>query len=86
MPQETEYSFSAEVWKRYRRSFSAMLGLCFILLLVLMLTIGMFKPLPAPRTAPSVNAVDMTPWKPAPYLALVLFIIVISTYVIVEIF
>ncbi len=35
MPQETEYSFAAEVWKRYRRSFSAMLGLCFILLLVL---------------------------------------------------
>jgi len=35
MPQETEYSFSAEVWKRYRRSFSAMLGLGFILLLVL---------------------------------------------------
>lgn len=35
MPQEAEYSFAAEVWKRYRRSFSAMLGLGVILLLLL---------------------------------------------------
>ena len=61
-------------------------GVIFLFLLVLMLTIGMFKPLPEPRTAPNANAVDMTPWKPAPYIAVVLFLIVIGTYAIVEIF
>ena len=33
MPEETPYSFRREVWLRYRCSFSAMLGLVFILLL-----------------------------------------------------
>ena len=35
MTQEEEYSFAAEVWKRYRSSSGAMLGLGFILLLFL---------------------------------------------------
>ena len=35
MPEETEYSFAREVWRRFRSSFSAMLGLSLILLLCL---------------------------------------------------
>ena len=38
MRQETEYSFIREVWKRYRSSFSAMLGLFLIFLLFLTAT------------------------------------------------
>ena len=61
-------------------------GIVFLALLVLMLICGRAKPLPEPKTVPSANAVDMTPWKPAPYIAAVLFLIVISIYIIVEIF
>ena len=35
MPEEIEYSFAREVWKRYRSSFSAMFGLTVIILLCL---------------------------------------------------
>ena len=35
MPEEIEYSFAREVWKRYRGSFSAMFGLTVIILLCL---------------------------------------------------
>ena len=35
MPEEIEYSFAREVWKRYRSSFSAMFGLTVIIILCL---------------------------------------------------
>ena len=59
-------------------------GIVFAALLILMLLLGKLKPLPAPRTVPDANAINMTPWKPAPYVAAGLFLIVLLMYIFIE--
>ena len=52
----------------------------FVFLIVFMLFAGLFKPLAQPRTVPDANVIDLTPWKPAPYVAAVIFLIVVTIY------
>lgn len=55
-------------------------GSVFLILIVFMLSAGWFKPLAQPRTVPDANKIDMTPWKPAPYAAAAVGLIVVVIY------
>ena len=61
-------------------------GIVFAALIAIMLIIGMLKPLIQPRTVPDANLIDLKPWKPAPYAAAVLFLIVLLMYILIEIY
>jgi SSS family solute:Na+ symporter len=57
------------------------LGLVFAILVAGMLLLGRLRPLAAPRRLPDVGAVDLTPWRWAPWASAAIVVVVVGLYV-----
>jgi len=56
------------------------MGVVFLFLVVLQLVVGTFMKRPVPYVQRDAGLVDLTPWKPAKAVGLVLFVVVLSLY------